>query len=134
MIRTPGGIATDIYKYVLKSEMAAAVNGEVLKSLDRKPNSKTEDIVIKVLANRPAQKQQTVINVNIYVPDNLNKYGQYEKIGGRCDELEEVAARTFEVFSINGARVILDSQTTFQDENANAHVINNRLLYMIINE
>lgn len=133
MIRTPGSIAIDIFKYVKASPLAAVVNGEVLKSIDRKPNSKTEDVVIKVLTNRPAQSQQTVINVNIYVPDFFEN-GQYEKNGERCDELEEKAASVFEVFHVNGARVVLDSQTTYQEDNANAHVINNRLLYRIINE
>jgi hypothetical protein len=134
MIRTPGSIATDIYKYVMASALAEAVNGEVLKSRDRKPNSKTEDVVIKVLANMPAQKQQTVINVNIYIPDFVNEDGQYEKDGERCDDLEAIAAKVFEVFHLNGARVILDSQTTMQEDNANAHGINNRLLYTVINE
>ena len=134
MIRTPGCIATDIYKYVTGSPLADAINGEVLKSIDRKPNADTEDVVIKVLANRPAQKQQTVINVNIYIPDFINENGQYEKNGERCDELEEIAASVFYVFHLNGARVVLDSQTTFQEDNANAHVINNRLLYTVINE
>ena len=133
MIRTEGEIVTDIYKYVAGSPLAVVVNGEIIKSRNRPLNSDKEDIVIKPLANQPGQTQVTIVNCNIYVPDEIDN-GQYEKNGARCDELERLSATLFEVFHLSGARVILDSQHTYQVENARAHVINNRLLYTVINE
>jgi len=133
MIQTEGRIVTDIYKFIRQSALAEAVSGNIYKSINRPPNSKEEDIVIKPLSNMPRQRQECVVNVNIYIPDQLDD-GQYDKNGARCDELEEVAAQVLEVFHLETARVILDTQHTYQVPEANAHVINNRLLYTIVNE
>lgn len=133
MIHTEGEIVTGVYRYVVGSVLASAVSGLVYKSRNRPVNSDKEDIVIKPLSNAPRQKQQCTINLNIYVPDNYGD-GQYEKNGERCDELEAVAAQVLEVFHVGGARVVLETQHTYQVENANAHVINNRLLFTVVNE
>jgi hypothetical protein len=133
MIKTEASIVTEIWKYVRGSQLASAIDGEVLKSRDRSLNSKKADIVIKPLSNRPGQRQQSYVNCNIYVPDLLDDK-QYEKDGARCDELEEIAAQVLELFHLDTARVVLDEQHTYKVENANAHVINNKLYYQIINE
>jgi len=138
MIQTEGHILNGIYKYIKGSELAGAVNGDVYKSIDRPVNSKTEDIVIKALANLPRQRQSAKVNVNIYVPD-FQEDGQWNKDGSRCDELEEIAAKVLEVFRIEDARVCIDTNDnsafhTYKVENAHAHVINVKLLYEHINE
>ena len=137
MILTEGHILNGIYKYIKGSELASAINGEVYKSLDRPVNSKTEDIVIKALANLPRQRQSAKVNVNIYVPD-FQEDGQWNKDGSRCDELEEIAARVLEVFHVDGSRICIDTNDnasfhTYQVDNAHAHVINIKLLYEHIN-
>ena len=133
MIRTEASILTDIWKYVNNSELATAISGEVIKSRKRPLNSKKEDIIIMPLANVPAQRQQGVVNCNIYVPDIIDE-GQYDKDGVRCDALEEIAASILEVFSLSGMRVVLESQHTYEVKDCQCHVINNRLSYQLINE
>ena len=132
MIKSEGQIVTEIYKYVVNTTLASAISGKVLKSTDRDPNSVLEDIVIKPLANKPKQVQETIVNLNIYVPDQLDE-GQYIKNGERCDILEEVACRELEVFWIGGARISLDEQHTYKVDDARCHVINCKLLYKIEN-
>jgi hypothetical protein len=133
MVRSEGSIITGIYKYVRGTNLAMSINGEICKSRNRPVNSDKEDIVIKAVGNTPRQKQQCIVNVNIYVPDIVDE-GQYDKNGARCDELEEMAASEFEVFRVDSARVYLDTQHTYEVSEAHAHVINNRLLYTVINE
>ena len=133
MIKSEGKIVTEIWKYVSNSELATAINGEIYKSRNRPLNSNTVDIVIKPIANTPSQRQLSYINCNIYIPDEIDD-GQYDKNGEECDRLEEIAARVLEVFSIDGARIVLDTQHTYQVTDAHAHVINNRLFYQFINE
>lgn len=132
MIKTEGQIVTEIYKYVASSPLAEAVDGSVLKSIDRDVNSTTEDIVIKPLANSPKQVQETIVNVNIYVPDTLDE-GQYVKNGERCDELEVIACECLEVVHLGGARLHLEEQHTYKVQDARCHVINCRMLYQIEN-
>lgn len=133
MIKSEGQIVTEIYKYVITTPLAAAITGKVLKSIDREPNSVSEDIVIKPLANNPKQVQETIVNMNIYVPDTLDE-GQYIKNGERCDQLEALACTDFEVFWIEGARIALEEQHTYKVDDARCHVINCRLLYKIENQ
>ena len=137
MIQTEGHILNLIYKYIKASELADAINGDVYKSIDRPINSTKEDIVIKALANLPRQRQSAKVNVNIYVPD-FQDDGQWNKDGSRCDELEEIAARTLEVFHVGGSRVCIDTGDnsafhTYKVDDAHAHVINIKLLYEHIN-
>ncbi len=138
MIQTEGHILNGIHRYIKASELAAAVSGDVYNDRPRPVNSDKEDIVIKVLANMPRQRQSVKVNVKIFVPDQHVK-GQYEKDGQRCDELEEVAARVLEVFRIGDARVCIDTTDnvsfhTYSSEEAHAHIINIKLLYEHINE
>lgn len=133
MIKSEGQIVTEIYKYVVTTSLASSITGKVLKSVDRDPNSSDEDIVIKALANSPRQVQETIVNLNIYVPDNLDE-GQYVKNGSRCDELEAIACLVLEVFWIGGARISLEEQHTYKVQDARCHVINCRLLYKIENQ
>jgi hypothetical protein len=132
MIKSEGRIVTEIYRHIVTTSLAAAITGKVHKSTDREPNSVSEDIVIKALANSPKQVQQTIVNVNIYVPDNLDD-GQYVKNGARCDQLEEIACNDLEVFWIGPARVHLEEQHTYKVEDARCHVINCRMIYQIEN-
>ena len=132
MIKSEGKIVTEIYKHIITTQLAAMISGKVLKSIDRDPNSVKEDIVIKALANSPKQVQEAVVNVNLYVPDNLDE-GQYVKNGERCDQLEEQAVKDLEVFWVGPARIHLEEQHTYKVEDARCHVINCRMIYKIEN-
>lgn len=133
MIKSEGKIVTEIWRYVSNSSLATLIDGDVYKSRNRPLNSTKVDIVIKPLSNQPKQKQMCYVNCNIYVPDQIDN-GQYDKDGDRCDALEDEAARVLEVFRTTDARIVLESQHTYKVDGANAHVINNRLLYTVINE
>lgn len=131
MVRTEGDIVTALWRYVMSSILPANISGRVYKSTDRPVNSTKEDIVIKPLANLPKQKQEGFINVNIYVPDIMDE-GQYNKDGDRCDLLERVAVEVLEVFDVEDIRFTLDTQHTLEVEQA--HLINNKILFNLINE
>ena len=133
-MKTSDEITTDIYRYVKQSALASAVTGKIINGKDRTSNSTKEDVTVKMLANNLGQRQGAYINVNIFVPDTIRS-GQYEKDDSRVPLLEGTAMDVFEQpFHINGARIVLDSQLTFASDNGKEHIINNKLLYHIINE
>lgn len=132
-MKTDQKIKQEIYDYIKGSDLEKAVSG-VLTKRKRPLNSKKEDIVISVLANGNAQRQEAFVNVNIYVPDlNVKKNGQYEEDGERLEELEKLSADFLNVFWVGPARISLDTQRTLEVENGTEHVINNKLLYLIEN-
>lgn len=132
-MKTDQEIKQEVYDYIKGSVLEEAVSG-VLTKRKRPLNSKKEDIVISVLANVNAQRQEAFVNVNIYVPDqNVKKNGQFEEDGERLEELEKLSADFLNVFWVGPARISLDTQRTLEVENGTEHVINNKLLYLIEN-
>lgn len=132
-MKTDQEIKQEVYDYIKGSVLEKAVSG-VLTKRKRPLNSKKEDIVISVLANGNAQRQEAFVNVNIYVPDqNVKKNGQFEEDGERLEELERLSADFLNVFWVGPARISLDTQRTLEVENGTEHVINNKLLYLIEN-
>ena len=132
MRQTSDDILTRIYRYIMGTELATTISGEVIKGKDRQVNSQNEDIVIKILANRPAQRQEAYVNVNIYVPDKESD-GHYEKNDLRCNELERLSMDLLEVFWVGDSRITCEEQTTMAVANGREHVINNKLLFTIEN-
>lgn len=133
-MKTSDEITTDLYRYIKQSVLASAVTGKIINGKDRTPNSTKEDVTVKMLANNLGQRQGAYINVNIFVPDTIRS-GQYEKDDSRVPLLERTAMDVFETpIHIKGARIVLDSQLTFASDNGKEHIINNKLLYHIINE
>lgn len=132
-MKTDQEIKEEIFLHIKDSVLEEAVTGTLTKR-KRPLNSKNEDIVISVLANQNAQRQEAFVNVNIYVQDqNVKKNGQYEENGERLTELSRIAADFLDVFWIGPARVSLEEQRTLEAGNGTEHVINNRLLYLIEN-
>ena len=132
-MKTDQEIKTEIFEYIKGSTLEDTVSG-VLTKRKRPLNSKCEDIVITVLANRNEQKQQAFVNVNIYVPDqNVKKNGQYEENGERIEILEKLSSEFLNVFWVGSARISLEEQHTFEAPNGVEHIINNKLLYQIEN-
>lgn len=131
-MKTEYAIKTDIYNYLKKSELVDEVTG-VLKKTRRLKNSTKEDIVISVLSNVNGQNQEAVVNVNIYVEDNIID-GQAEEDSSRIGELSELASSILESFSVGGAVVYLEQQKVYEAEGIDWHVINNRMNYKINNE
>lgn len=132
-MRTDAEIKDDIFRHIKGTSLEVAVTGQLLKT--RRPkNSDKEDIVISVLANEGTQKQEAVVNVNIYVEDNVID-GQPEEDSIRCREIGNIAKDVLEVFRVNGARVTLGRPPrVFEIDDIPWHIVNCRLNYQIINE
>lgn len=126
-------IKTDIYKILLKSKLMEEVTG-VLRKTKRPLNSDNEDVVISVLSNRTAQQQEAYVNVNVYVKDK-DVQGQYEEDGARIGLLSQLS---FSALSVNTQAYRLsiseDNGQQVIESEGGWHIINNKVLYQIINE
>lgn len=125
-------IKDDVYKIINHSPLEQAVTG-VLKKTKRPHNSKSEDIVISVLSNKTAQQQEAFVNVNIYVKDD-DVDGQYEECSPRLRQLCQLAFDLFMNVRGYDFRLSLDTQQVMEVDGTGEHLINNKLLYQIINE
>lgn len=126
-------IKDDIYIALLNSPLMKEVSGELCKR-KRPHNSSAEDVVISVLANNIAQKQMAYVNVNVYVKDD-DIDGQNEEQSQRLRLLCQLSMQSVE--AIHGK----DYKVSFDDtdgqrviESEGEHIINNKLVYQIINE
>lgn len=131
-------IKDDIYKVILDSPLHQTANGALSKR-KRPHNSKQEDIVISILANETKEAQMAYVNVNVYVPDKDIK-GQMEEDDSRLRLLCQKSFELFENVRNKDFRLsISDSkyecgQRVIEDSASKCHIINNKLLYQIINE
>ena len=69
MNRTALQALQDLYQLLKDSTLANTVSGGVYYAETRPRDSKEEDIVIGYLAGVPADLQQIVVNINVFVPD-----------------------------------------------------------------
>ena len=69
MNRTGTQALADVYQYIKGSALAEMVSGGAYYAGTRPRDSKLEDIVVGYLAGVPADLQQIVVNINIFVPD-----------------------------------------------------------------
>lgn len=127
-------IKDDVHSFIKKSPLASAVTGKVCKQGIRPKGSDKEDVVISVIANQNGQIQEAVVNVNIYVKDDIKADGQNQEATIRLRELCEIASDTLEVGRGEDFRFTLESQHVIEVEATKEHVINNRLNYKQVNE
>ena len=127
-------IKDDIYQFLKASSLASAVTGKICKTGVRPKGSDKEDVVISVIANLNGQIQEAIVNVNIYVKDDIKSDGQNQEATIRLRELCSLAANLLEVGSGEDFRFTLESQRVIAVEDAKVHVINNRLNYKQLNE
>ena len=125
-------IKDDIYKALKGSVLVKAVTGQMLKT-QRPKNSTKEDIIISVLANEGTQKQEAIVNVNVYVEDNIID-GQPEENTIRLRELCNAAKETMMGMRVRGLLLKAAPPRVFKAEGIDWHIINNRITYKIINE
>lgn len=126
-------IKDDIYIALLNSPLMKEVSGELCKR-KRPHNSSAEDVVISVLANNIAQKQMAYVNVNVYVKDD-DIDGQNEEQSQRLRLLCQLSMQSVEAIHGNDYKISFDDtdgQRVIESEGE--HIINNKLLYQIINE
>lgn len=127
-------IKDDLFQFIKKSPLALAVTGKTCKTGVRPKDSDKEDVVISVIANLNGQIQEAVVNVNIYVADDIKSDGQSQEATIRLRELCKVASETLEVGHGETYRFTLESQRVLAVDDAKVHVINNRLIYKQLNE
>lgn len=138
-MKTDIDIKDDIWRVIKKSPLFKEVTGELKKTSVRPKESRKEDIVISVLANNIRQKQLAYVNVNIYVADNYVD-GQNEENSERLRRLCKMAFSVFEnVRGVDFRLSLTDpnfdcGQRVIESEGTSEHVINNKILYQIINE
>lgn len=138
-MKTDIDIKDDIWRVIKKSPLFKEVTGELKKTSIRPKESRKEDIVISVLANNIRQKQMAYVNVNIYVADNYVD-GQNEENSERLRRLCNMAFSVFEnVRGVDFRLSLTDPnfdcwQRVIESEGTSEHVINNKILYQIINE
>ena len=124
----------DVYAFIKKSPLDAAITGKVCKQGVRPKGSDLEDVVIAVVANKNGQIQEAVVNVNIYVKDDIKSDGQNQEATIRMRQLCEIASDTLEAGSGEDFRFTLESQHVIEVPGTKEHVINNRLNYKQVNE
>lgn len=132
-------IKDDIWRVINKSTLLKEVTGKLKKTSIRPKGSRNEDIIISILANDTKQKQVAYVNVNIYVPDNDVDH-QSEEDTTRLRKLCQMSFDLFDNVRGNDFRLSLTDpnfecgQRVIESVGTSEHVINNKLLYQIINE
>lgn len=132
-------IKDDVWKIINRSALLKEVTGKLKKTSIRPKGSRNEDIIISILANDTKQKQVAYVNVNIYVPDN-DVDGQSEEQTTRLRKLCQMSFDLFDNVRGNDFRLSLTDpnfecgQRVIESAGTSEHVINNKLLYQIINE
>lgn len=132
-------IKDDIWGVIKNSPLLDEVTGQLKKTSVRPKGSRNEDIIISILANATRQKQVAYVNVNIYVADD-DVHGQDEE---RTKRLRKLCRMSFDLFeNVRGKDFRLSltdpnyecGQRVIESSGTAEHVINNKLLYQIINE
>lgn len=132
-------IKDDVWRVINKSALLKEVTGELKKTSIRPKGSRSEDIIISILANDTKQKQVAYVNVNIYVADD-NIDGQNEEKTARLRKLCQMSFDLFDNVRGNDFRLSLTDpnfecgQRVIESAGTSEHVINNKVLYQIINE
>lgn len=130
-----------VYAAIRGSQLERAATGH-LSRRGRPAGSRSEDIVVAVLANEGAgQTQEAYVNVNVYVADQWNaRTGGWEPDVVR---LRELASLCKFLFALRGGDYRVEpsgsSQHTYPtdarwEDGRTEHFINNRLFLRINNE
>lgn len=88
MIKTQIEIDRDFYAIVKASDLGKAITGSVYRPEMRPDNSKSEDIIVGLLAGMDGQQQEGVVLVNVFVPDKAGRGGKYEPDYSRIATLQ----------------------------------------------
>ena len=132
-------IKDDVWKIIKESSLLREVSGDLKKTSVRPKNSRSEDIIISVLANSTKQKQIAYVNVNIYVADDYID-GQSEENSARLRKLCKMSFDLFDNVRGKDFRLSLTDpnyecgQRVIESSGSSEHVVNNKLLHQIINE
>lgn len=131
-MKTDVEIRQDVYGIVINSEISEAINGAV-RIIPRSTGSKSEDCIISVLESDNAQIQDSIVNVNVYVPNITNGGDSVENIN-RTKLLAKICETVLKSRFGDGFRIYLEKQRIMPVNGKDEHVINNRIRYKFNNE
>lgn len=114
-----------IYALLMDAGTDLKISGHIYKE-QRVQNSTLEDVEISVLASTVTQNQEFTVNVNVFVPD-VKRDNEMIENTPRLRTLCSIFLETLEYHSSEGFLATLDSQRVMKVEDADLHVINNRL-------
>lgn len=129
-------IKDDVYKVIASSALKNAVTGSICKRKRTAYPVGTElmeDICIAVLANQTSQLQEAFVNVNIYIQD-VDVNGQEEENTKRLREICQLCFKVFEAVHGKDFRLSLSEQRVIEVTGSGEHIVNNKLLYQILND
>lgn len=115
-----------MYVYLGGTSLRAAITGGMYKNNERPVNSTKEDIVISNLGTPNLQLQQSVLNVNIWVPE-LETNGTWYPDHARMEVLAALAESDLKLGVFDGYHFRLQQQLLFREEQVKQYFINNRV-------
>ena len=114
-----------VYALLKQKGVDLLISGRIYK--DKRPmNSPVEDILISVLDSGTAQVQEFIVNVNAYIPD-VKRDDEYIEDTPRLRSLAPDLGKALESFVADGYQISLSKQRIMEVQDANLHVINNRV-------
>lgn len=127
-------IEDEFYELMKRSQLARAINGDIYKGPDERPdNSDKEDVEIIVIANQNGQIQSASISINVYAKD-LDIDGQMRRNTPRLRQFAQLLKDQFEQpINVNGYRITLEKQKTYKVPEVHQGYVNVKLNYKYYN-
>lgn len=123
----------DFRRFLIDSDLARGLSGQVYRNGMRPRDSRKEDAVVIFTSGLPDEIQTGVITINIYVPDlDGNGTGVFEQDGQRLEEIERAAQDWVESLTANRScyRISLrQSIHTMEEPEINQHFVVVKLGY-----
>lgn len=119
-----------LFDQVVTAKSVGDINISGAVYMDKRPGLK-EDIVIGAITSDSEFFQNTVLNVNCYVPDLQVNTGDKVMFVPDIDRLEDIAEEVYEVIKdVSSAQIYrsyVESMRQFEEEKEQSHYINFRV-------
>lgn len=130
--KTEEQIERDFYSFLIMSELAKELKGNVYRD-DMRPNdAETEDLIVKFLTGLDSQVQTGIIILNIYVPDVKGSDGRTLVNHTRIAAIEEKVNAFVDWLNDYQTEYWVETEstpTTMKNEANNQHLIYVRLSF-----
>jgi hypothetical protein len=124
-----------IWKKLDGSSLKTEITGKIRKR-ERPSDSDKEDIVVNSLGATSSQLDQSIANVNIFVPDmTINENGVQEKVPdtARMKVLTDIAIALFKDVTDGDYHYNYQQQSVIEDPDSGDHFVNIRINFYSIN-
>jgi hypothetical protein len=131
-------LMNEVWKVLNGSALKTEITGKIYKRrpVNRAGNTK-EDVSINSLSAPNLQHQETVLNVNIHLPNlKIDVDGQQDQTQPnykRADVLYKLAEQALDNYNANGWYIRVDSHNIFPEDEIKEHYINIRITIFSIN-